>query len=96
MVVHSYRHRHGLAAGDPALEAIEQRLAAQPTIGVPSISLDGGSDGVSRPGGSGGDAARFTGSYTHRTLPGIGHNLPQEAPEAFARAVLDLRPPGGG
>ncbi|MBI0433203.1 alpha/beta fold hydrolase [Roseomonas sp. KE0001] len=96
VVVHSYRHRHGLAAGDPALEAIEQRLAAQPPIGVPSISLDGGSDGVSRPGGSGGDAARFTGSYTHRTLPGIGHNLPQEAPEAFARAVLDLRPPGGG
>lgn len=90
VVVHSYRHRYGLVPGDPAVAEIERRLATQPPIGVPSISLDGGADGVARPGGSAGDAARFTGPFGHRTLPGIGHNLPQEAPEAFAEAILSL------
>lgn len=90
VVVHSYRHRFGLAEGDPALEEIERRLAARPTIGVPTISLDGGSDGVAGPEGSQRHARHFTGRFEQRTLPHIGHNLPQEAPAAFADAVLAL------
>ncbi|KAA2214220.1 alpha/beta fold hydrolase [Teichococcus oryzae] len=91
VVLHSYRHRFGLVEGDPALREIEERLAAQPAIAVPAVSLDGGSDGVARPGGSAGDAPRFTGPYRHRALPHIGHNIPQEAPAAFAEAVLEAR-----
>ncbi|HWX47672.1 MAG TPA: alpha/beta hydrolase [Roseomonas sp.] len=91
VVVHSYRHRYGLVPGDPALEDIERRLAAQPPIAVPTVSLDGGADGVARPEGSAADAPHFTGPYEHRRLPGIGHNLPQEAPQAFAEAVLAAR-----
>jgi len=91
VVVHSYRHRYGLVPGDPALEDIERRLAAQPPIAVPTVSLDGGADGVARPQGSAADAPHFTGPYEHRRLPGIGHNLPQEAPQAFAEAVLAAR-----
>jgi len=90
VVVHSYRHRYGLVPGDPSVAEIEQRLAARPSIGVPAISLDGGADGVARPEGSAGDARHFTGPFEHRTLPGIGHNIPQEAPEAFSEAVLAL------
>ncbi len=90
VVVHSYRHRYRLVEGDPALEEIEARLAAQPPIGVPTISLDGGSDGVAYPGGSQRDAAHFTGPFQQRTLPHVGHNLPQEAPAAFAEAVLEV------
>ena len=90
VVVHSYRHRYGLVEGDPALEEIERKLAAQPTISVPTISLDGGADGVAGPGDSTGDARFFTGAFTQRTLPHIGHNLPQEAPAAFAEAVLEV------
>jgi pimeloyl-ACP methyl ester carboxylesterase len=91
VVLHSYRHRFGLVEGDPALQPIEHRLAAQPAIGVPSISLDGGSDGVARPGGSAEDAARFAGPFRHRNLPHVGHNIPQEAPAAFAEAVSEAR-----
>lgn len=90
VVIHSYRHRYRLAPGDPAVAGIERRLAAQPSIAVPTISLDGGSDGVMAPGGTAHHARRFTGPFRHACLPGIGHNLPQEAPEAFARAILDL------
>jgi pimeloyl-ACP methyl ester carboxylesterase len=86
VVLQSYRHRFGLAAGDPALEAIEQRLAAQPAIGVPTISLDGEADGVSRSDAA--VASHFIGAFEQRRLPHIGHNLPQEAPAAFAEAVL--------
>ncbi|MDB5369174.1 MAG: alpha/beta hydrolase [Roseomonas sp.] len=93
VVVHSYRHRFGLVEGDPALEEIEHRLAARPSIGVPAISLDGGADGVSRPGGSAADARHFTGPFQHRAIPHVGHNLPQEAPAAFAEAVLELAEP---
>lgn len=89
-VIHSYRHRFGYAPGDPALAAIEARLAARPVITVPSIAPHGLSDGVGPASGSEGHARHFSGPYERRLLPRVGHNVPQEAPEAFARAVLDL------
>jgi pimeloyl-ACP methyl ester carboxylesterase len=91
VVTHSYRHRFGLAAGDPALEEIECRLAAQPPIVVPSVTLDGAVDGVMAMGGTANGAWHFTGSHQHRILRNIGHNLPQEAAEAFAEAVLTVK-----
>ncbi|HEY2926443.1 alpha/beta fold hydrolase [Piscinibacter sp.] len=87
VVIHSYRHRFGLVPGDPALEPIEQRLAAQPSITVPSITLDGADDGVMPIGGTAHHARHFSGGHEHRVVPGAGHNLPQEAPQAFAQAV---------
>jgi pimeloyl-ACP methyl ester carboxylesterase len=90
VVIQSYRHRFGLAPGDPSLEAMEAQLAAQPAIAVPTINLHGADDGVSPAAGSLSHARRFTGPYERRELPGIGHNVPQEAPAAFAAAVLDL------
>jgi pimeloyl-ACP methyl ester carboxylesterase len=89
VVIHSYRHRFALAAGDPALEAVERSLAAQPAIVVPTITLDGDADGVSS--GEPPRAGRFTGRHEHRRIGGgVGHDLPQEAPEAFAQAVCDV------
>ena len=89
VVIHSYRHRFALVAGDPALEDIERQLAAQPGIVVPAITLDGDADGVST--GDTPKPDRFTGRHEHRLVTGgIGHNLPQEAPQAFARAVCDV------
>ena len=90
MVVHSYRHRYALVPGDPVLEDTEALLAAQPAIGVPTIALVGDGDGVIAPGGCAGHGHHFTGRYERRVIPRVGHNLPQEAPEAFARAVLEL------
>lgn len=90
VVIHSYRHRYGLVAGDPAHAAIEQRLAAQPPITVPAIVLQGASDGVDPPEGRDGDRRQFQGPWSYEVLPGIGHNIPQEAPAAFARAVAEL------
>jgi pimeloyl-ACP methyl ester carboxylesterase len=90
VVIHSYRHRFALAPGDPAVAAIEARLAARPVIGVPAVALDGGGDGVAPLGGSEGHARFFTGRYERRVVPLVGHNLPQEAPHEFARAILDL------
>jgi len=90
VVIHSYRHRFGLVGGDPALDGWERALAAQPAIGVPTIAIDGAGDGVMALGGSAGHQHHFTGPYAHRVLPVVGHNLPQEAPPAFAAAVLDL------
>jgi pimeloyl-ACP methyl ester carboxylesterase len=90
VVVHSYRHRFGLALGDPAYEDTERCLVAQPPIAVPAIALDGGGDGVTRAGGARLHARHFTGRYERREIPLVGHNLPQEAPREFARAVLDL------
>ncbi|MCX8998260.1 alpha/beta hydrolase [Rhizobiaceae bacterium BDR2-2] len=90
VVVHSYRHRFGLVAGDPAFAAIETALEKQPSIGVPTVVLQGIDDGVDPPAEADEDAAHFTGPYERRRLAGIGHNLPQEAPEDFARAVLSL------
>lgn len=90
VVIHSYRHRFGLAASDSALEGIEARLALQPDIGVPTVVLQGGSDGVDPPQAEDVAAPHFTGRYERRILPRVGHNLPQEAPDAFAAAVLSL------
>lgn len=90
VVVHSYRHRYGLVPGDPAYAGIEARLAAQPVITVPSITLDGMDDGVRPPADAGAHAARFAQLRAHRAIAGVGHNLPQEAPGEFAQAVLDL------
>lgn len=90
VVIHSYRHRYGLVAGDPAVEGTERLLATQPRIAVPTIALDGDGDGVVRAGGAVNHARYFTGAYERRVIPRVGHNLPQEAPEEFAAAVLDL------
>ena len=90
VVIQSYRHRFGLAAGDPALEEIERRLAARPPITVPTIAMDGDGDGVTRAGGARDHARHFEGYYERRVVPLVGHNLPQEAPKDFARAVLDV------
>jgi len=89
VVIHSYRHRYGLAAGDEAYAAIEARLAAQPSIAVPAIAIDGDSDGVNP--GTAHHARKFIGPHQHRVFSGAGHNLPQERPEEWARAVLDAR-----
>jgi pimeloyl-ACP methyl ester carboxylesterase len=90
VVIHSYRHRFGLVAGDPALAGIESRLAAQPPISVPSITFDGTDDGVRPPAAAAQHARLFTGPRSHRIVPGAGHNLPQEKPQLFADAVLEL------
>jgi pimeloyl-ACP methyl ester carboxylesterase len=90
VVIHSYRHRYDYAAGDPALQPIEQALEAQPVIPVPTISLCGADDGVATPPEADEDARQFTGPYERRVLPGVGHNIPQEAPEATLRALRDL------
>ena len=90
VVIHSYRHRFGLVPGDPAYAAIEKRLAAQPTIDVPTITFDGTDDGVRAPAPAAHDAHRFSGARSHRIVPGVGHNMPQEAPQVFADAVLEL------
>jgi pimeloyl-ACP methyl ester carboxylesterase len=90
VVIHSYRVRYGLVAGDPACEAAERRLVEQPPIRVPTIALEGGLDGVMRADGSLRHRHHFTGPYARRVLDSVGHNLPQEAPDAFADAVLAL------
>jgi pimeloyl-ACP methyl ester carboxylesterase len=90
IVIHSYRHRYGYAPGDPELEAIEQRLAALPPIAAPSIVLSGTGDGVATPAPPANQARFFTGAVQHRTIPLIGHDVPQEAPAAFADALLEL------
>jgi pimeloyl-ACP methyl ester carboxylesterase len=90
VVIHSYRHRYGLVDGDPQFAEIERGLAASPAITVPSVTLDGDADGVTPLGGREAGLKRFTGRHENRIVPGVGHNLPQEAPEAFAAAVLDV------
>jgi pimeloyl-ACP methyl ester carboxylesterase len=87
VVIHNYRWRIGLAAGEPEFDVLEQRLAAFPPILVPTITLEGDANGAPHPEPTT-YAARFTGKYLHRTLTGgIGHNLPQEAPEEFVAAI---------
>jgi pimeloyl-ACP methyl ester carboxylesterase len=93
VVIQSYRHRYGLAPGDPSLEAIEERLAAQPPITVPTIVLHGACDGVSRRQSSEGHARFFTGPYQRRVVPVAGHFLPQEAPAAVIEALSELPKP---
>ena len=90
VVIHNYRWRLGVAEGEPRYDEIEQRLAALPVITVPSITLEGDANGAPHP-DPGAYAAKFVGRYAHRTLTGgVGHNLPQESPDAFARAILDV------
>ena len=89
VVIHSYRHRYALFDGDPRYQAVEEALAAEPRIGVPTVILVSEADGVAGPSGTE-DAEFFTGPCELRSLPGIGHNVPQEAPAAFAEAVLSL------
>ena len=86
VTIHSYRHRYGNAAGDPALDELERRLAAKPKIAVPTIALQGDADGVLPPEVSERHRPSFTGPYQYRVLPTIGHNPPQEAPAIFAEA----------
>ena len=90
VVIHSYRHRFMYAPGDPALETIEQALALQPPISVPSISLCGADDGVGPAPEEDDDAEHFSGFYRRRILKGVGHNIPQEAPQATLDALLEL------
>jgi pimeloyl-ACP methyl ester carboxylesterase len=90
VAIHSYRHRYGLAAGDPRYADIQRRLAKLPPITVPAITLDGDADGVAPATDGTAQAASFAGPRRHRVIPRAGHNLPQEEPEAFAAAVLEL------
>jgi pimeloyl-ACP methyl ester carboxylesterase len=90
VVIHSYRVRYGYAPGDPALAALEMRLAARPPITVPSINLHGTGDGIAPPESSESHARHFTGGYERRLVAGAGHAMPQDAPQATAEAVLTL------
>lgn len=90
IVIHSYRHRYGLADSDPRYADIQRRLAALPVITVPAVTLDGEADGVSLATDGTRTAAKFTGRRIHRKVPNAGHNLPQEEPEIFVAAVMEL------
>jgi pimeloyl-ACP methyl ester carboxylesterase len=90
VVIHSYRHRFGLADGDPQYAEIQRRLAALPAITVSTITLDGDGDGVAPATDGTAQAKRFSGRRVHHVIPGAGHNLPQEEPEALAAAVMEL------
>jgi pimeloyl-ACP methyl ester carboxylesterase len=89
IVIHNYRWRLG-APGEARYEDLEKRLAAAPNITVPTITLEGDANGAPHPEPAS-YAGKFTGKYTHRTITGgVGHNLPQEAPQAFAQAIMDV------
>ena len=90
VVIHSYRHRFMYTDGDSALEWMEQALTHQPLISVPTISLCGADDGVGPPPEVDEDVEHFSGPYERRILAGVGHNIPEEAPEATLKALLDL------
>jgi pimeloyl-ACP methyl ester carboxylesterase len=90
VVIHSYRHRMGLSDGIARYSEAETRLAALPPIAVPTITLDGGADGVVPATDGRSAAARFVGRRIHRVVESAGHNLPQEAPKAFVDAVMEL------
>jgi pimeloyl-ACP methyl ester carboxylesterase len=90
IVIHNYRWRLGLVPGDPKYDELETRLAKAPVITVPTITMEGDANGAPHPEPSS-YADKFTGKYEHRLITGgIGHNLPQEAPQAFAQAVIDV------
>jgi pimeloyl-ACP methyl ester carboxylesterase len=89
VVIHAYRHDFGLASGDPSYQLLEDRLAAKPEITIPTFTMDGTQDPL-KPGGTADHAKMFTARHEHRQID-AGHNLPQEAPEAFAAAVLTVR-----
>ncbi|HEY3199716.1 MAG TPA: alpha/beta hydrolase [Actinomycetes bacterium] len=89
-VIHNYRWRIGLAAGEPHYDDLEARLAGAPAITVPTITLEGDANGAPHPDASA-YAHKFSGTYAHRVIEGgVGHNLPQEAPQAFAQAIADV------
>ena len=88
IVIHNYRWRLSLAKGEPRYDDLEQKLFAAPVIAVPTITIASDFDGAATDGAS--YAKKFSGKYSHRILKGIGHNVPQEAPEAFAKAVVDV------
>lgn len=90
VVIHSYRHRYALVPGDGSVEEIEAQLAEQPKVSVPTVAMDGSGDGVIPEQGCAGHERFFTGPYRREVIPSVGHNLPQEAPEEFAQAVLSL------
>jgi pimeloyl-ACP methyl ester carboxylesterase len=90
IVIHNYRWRLDLAKGEPRYDEMEKRLAAGPVIAVPTITLEGDANGAPHPEPAA-HAKKFSGKYAHRTITGgVGHNLPQEAPRAFAEAILDV------
>jgi pimeloyl-ACP methyl ester carboxylesterase len=90
IVIHNYRWRLGLAEGDPQYDDLEKRLAEGPLITVPTITLEGDANGAPHPEASA-YANKFSGKYAHRIVEGgVGHNLPQEAPQAFAQAVVEV------
>jgi pimeloyl-ACP methyl ester carboxylesterase len=90
IVIHNYRWRQGLAQGEPKYDAMEQQLAQSPGITVPTITLEGDSNGAPHPPPDS-YVSKFSGKYTNRTIGGgIGHNLPQEAPQAFADAIIEV------
>jgi pimeloyl-ACP methyl ester carboxylesterase len=90
IVIHNYRWRLGLAEGEPQYDEFEKRLAQAPTIAVPTITLEGDANGAPHPDASS-YARKFSGKYAHRVIKGgVGHNLPQEAPQAFTEAVVDV------
>lgn len=89
IAIHNYRWRLGLAEGESQYDELEKQLAAGPVIVVPTITLEGDANGAPHPDPSA-YAEKFSGGYSHRTIEGgVGHNLPQEAPEAFAKAVME-------
>jgi pimeloyl-ACP methyl ester carboxylesterase len=90
VVIHNYRWRLGLAEGERRYDDLERKLAASPVITVPAITLEGDANGAPHPEPAS-YANKFAGKYAHRRIDGgVGHNLPQEAPQAFARAVIDV------
>jgi pimeloyl-ACP methyl ester carboxylesterase len=96
IVIHNYRWRLGLAEGEPQYVELERKLGAAPVITVPTITLEGDANGAPHP-----EPAtyrgKFSGRYEHRTITGgVGHNLPQEAPQAFAQAIIDVDAKGSG
>ncbi len=89
-MIHSYRWRQGLVQGEPRYDELEKRLAQKPVISVATITMEGDANGAPHPEPAA-YAKMFSGKYSHRTTKGgIGHNLPQEAPQAFAEAVVDI------
>jgi pimeloyl-ACP methyl ester carboxylesterase len=88
IVIHNYRWRLSLAGGEPRYEDLEQKLSQGPVVSVPTITIASDFDGPAADGTA--YAKKFPGKYSHRILKGIGHNVPQEAPQAFAQAVIDV------
>jgi pimeloyl-ACP methyl ester carboxylesterase len=91
-VIHSYRHRHGNAPGEPRFLEVEKRLAERPKIKAPTITLYGADDGIGRPAAEPSTAERavLPSLVAHRVIPGAGHFLPREKPEAVSAALLEV------